>query len=107
MISIPVPAPALSHIDHISTWAFDAICHMLSGSQAEVATENRKAQMERLEAWLPVMQAQIKKTKGKDKKSFTMVSRVPDMSHCIVAYALARCLSGCYLHNSVSGLLRS
>ena len=53
------------------TCAFDAICHMLSGPQAEAETENRKAQMERLEAWLPVMQAQIKKTKGKDKKRAT------------------------------------
>ena len=80
---------------------------MLSYSQAEADTENRKAQMERLEAWLPVMQAQIKKTKGKDKKSFTMVRALPDKSLCIGAYALVRCLSGCHLHNSEPGLLRS
>ena len=40
---------------------------------AKEATEARAAQLERLESWLPIMSAQVKKTKGKEGKKFVMV----------------------------------
>jgi hypothetical protein len=36
--------------------------------------------MEQLQAWLQVMQAQVKKMKGQPKKSFTMVRLMPKPS---------------------------
>lgn len=68
-------------------------------TQAGAVAEQRAAQMERLQAWLPVMHAQIKKTKGKEKKSFTMVRsprHSPDCLHlreatrCFMSYACLR-----------------
>ena len=66
---------------------------MLCLAQAGAVAEQRAAQEERLQAWLPVMHAQIKKTKGKEKKSFTMVRspcHIPDCLQLLVPgwYAL-------------------
>ena len=51
---------------------------------AKQEKESRAAQLERLESWLPIMSAQVKKTKGKEGKKFVMVRqlhrRTPDPS---------------------------